>query len=293
MALRSRGTYVSSSRRSGWITGVSSLALQSERQCCMKTVCRSWIRSMSSRELVDDLPRRWPQVCGNRRGLPHQIHEPSLWCRFTARGMSPSARDPRSFRCRRARVLPDSHAVKLGDYSSLRRGSRDRMGPALRIHAPTRGARRYVPSREMLRPLVADARQSTRRRSRRPSRRSSRIERRRERRLEHLGWATIITTRSRSRRGYWSPSGSRPCRWAGSLHQVGLPWHWGPNGYTTGDAANELRTCRSIRTCTSRRSRRWPATSAPGRRPRGPALREFVRAYQERAGITDTTGTEM
>jgi hypothetical protein len=25
-----------------------------------------------------------------------------------------------------------------------------------------------------------------------------------------------------------------------TLHQVGLPWHWGPNGYTTGDAANEL-----------------------------------------------------
>ena len=24
------------------------------------------------------------------------------------------------------------------------------------------------------------------------------------------------------------------------LHQIGLPYHWGPNGYTTGDAANEL-----------------------------------------------------
>jgi formate dehydrogenase major subunit len=30
----------------------------------------------------------------------------------------------------------------------------------------------------------------------------------------------------------------------------------------------------------------------PGRRPRGPALRDLVRQYQQRAGITDKTGTE-
>ena len=29
----------------------------------------------------------------------------------------------------------------------------------------------------------------------------------------------------------------------------------------------------------------------PGRRPRGPALRELIREYQRRAGITDETGT--
>jgi formate dehydrogenase major subunit len=31
----------------------------------------------------------------------------------------------------------------------------------------------------------------------------------------------------------------------------------------------------------------------PGRRPRGPALRDLVRTYQQRAGITGETGTEM
>jgi formate dehydrogenase major subunit len=31
----------------------------------------------------------------------------------------------------------------------------------------------------------------------------------------------------------------------------------------------------------------------PGRRPRGAALRELVRSYQERAGITGETGTEV
>jgi formate dehydrogenase major subunit len=31
----------------------------------------------------------------------------------------------------------------------------------------------------------------------------------------------------------------------------------------------------------------------PGRRPRGPALRELVRSYRQRAGITSETGTEI
>jgi len=31
----------------------------------------------------------------------------------------------------------------------------------------------------------------------------------------------------------------------------------------------------------------------PGRRPRGPQLRELVRGYRERAGITDGTGMEV
>jgi len=31
----------------------------------------------------------------------------------------------------------------------------------------------------------------------------------------------------------------------------------------------------------------------PGRRPRGPALLDLVRRYQERAGITSETGTEV
>jgi formate dehydrogenase major subunit len=31
----------------------------------------------------------------------------------------------------------------------------------------------------------------------------------------------------------------------------------------------------------------------PGRRPRGPALRQLVRDYERRAGITGDTGTEV
>ena len=31
----------------------------------------------------------------------------------------------------------------------------------------------------------------------------------------------------------------------------------------------------------------------PGRRPRGPAVRDLVRSYRERAGITEETGTQV
>ena len=65
-----------------------------------------------------------------------------------------------------------------------------------------------------------------------------------------------------------------------TVHQIGLPYHWGPNGYATGDAANELTSpSRSTRTCTSRRSRHSPPTSgpdaAPGARPAAARLAEY------------------
>ena len=62
-----------------------------------------------------------------------------------------------------------------------------------------------------------------------------------ERALEHLGWATIITARNAIEARVLVTERIRPLSVQGrTLHQVGLPWHWEPNGYTTGDAANEL-----------------------------------------------------
>ena len=62
-----------------------------------------------------------------------------------------------------------------------------------------------------------------------------------ERGLEHMGWATIISARSAiearvmvtRRMPSLTVQGKR-------LHQIGLPYHWGRNGITTGDGANEL-----------------------------------------------------
>ena len=114
-----------------------------------------------------------------------------------------------------------------------------------------------------------------------------------ERGLEHMGWATIITARSAiearvmiTRRIKPLHAGGRP------VHQIGLPWHWGPNGLTTGDAANELSHLALDPNVHIQEVKAMAVDIQPGRRPRGPALRDLIRSYQERAGITDETGTQ-
>jgi formate dehydrogenase major subunit len=115
-----------------------------------------------------------------------------------------------------------------------------------------------------------------------------------ERGLEHLGWATIVTARAAIEARVLITERIRPLQVQGrTLHQVGLPWHWGPNGLTSGDAANELMHLSLDPNVHIQEDKAMACDIQPGRRPRGPALRELVRAYQERAGITDETGTEM
>ena len=68
-----------------------------------------------------------------------------------------------------------------------------------------------------------------------------------ERGLEHGGWATIVTARGRDR---GAGAGHRPDAAAArsqgrTVHQVGLPYHWGRNGLVTGDAANDLLSDRA------------------------------------------------
>jgi formate dehydrogenase major subunit len=114
-----------------------------------------------------------------------------------------------------------------------------------------------------------------------------------ERGLEHAGWATIVTARNAIEARVLVTGRIRPLRVAGRvLHQVGLPWHWGPNGLTTGDAANELAHLSLDPNVHIQEVKAMAVDIRPGRRPRGPALREFVRDYQRRAGITAETGTE-
>jgi formate dehydrogenase major subunit len=115
-----------------------------------------------------------------------------------------------------------------------------------------------------------------------------------ERALEHLGWATIITARNAIEARVLVTERIRPLTVQGrTLHQVGLPWHWGPNGLTAGDAANELAHLALDPNVHIQEVKAMACDIRPGRRPRGAALRDLVRAYQQRAGITDETGTEM
>jgi formate dehydrogenase major subunit len=63
----------------------------------------------------------------------------------------------------------------------------------------------------------------------------------RERGLEHGGWATIATARSEIEARVLVTARVAPIRANGRvMHQVGLPYHWGTRGLTTGDSANDL-----------------------------------------------------
>ena len=115
-----------------------------------------------------------------------------------------------------------------------------------------------------------------------------------ERGLEHMGWATIITARSAIEARVLVTKRMKPLTAGGRpLHQIGLPWHWGPNGLTTGDAANELSHLALDPNVHIQEVKAMAVDIQPGRRPRGPELRDLIRSYQQRAGITDETGTQV
>jgi formate dehydrogenase major subunit len=115
-----------------------------------------------------------------------------------------------------------------------------------------------------------------------------------ERGLIHLGWATIVTARNAiearvlvTERMVALPVQGR------TVHQIGLPYHWGPNGYSTGDAANELSSVTLDPNVHIQEVKAWTADIRPGRRPRGADRPRLVAEYRRRAGITTATGTEV
>ena len=115
-----------------------------------------------------------------------------------------------------------------------------------------------------------------------------------ERGLEHGGWATLVTARNAIEARVMVTSRIAPLTVAGrTVHQIGLPFHWGPNGYTQGDSANDLTSIALDPNIHIQEVKALTADIRPGRRPTGPARVDLVRAYQRRAGITPDTGTEI
>jgi formate dehydrogenase major subunit len=114
-----------------------------------------------------------------------------------------------------------------------------------------------------------------------------------ERELEHLGWATIVTARNAIEARVLVTDRMTPLTVQGrTLHQVGLPYHWGPNGYSTGDSANDLAAMSLDPNVHIQEVKALACDIRPGRRPRGPARTALVGDYQRRAGITEQTGME-
>ncbi len=115
-----------------------------------------------------------------------------------------------------------------------------------------------------------------------------------ERGLEHMGWATIVSARSAIEARVMVTRRMRSLTVQGKrLHQIGLPYHWGPNGISAGDSANDLAHLALDPNVHIQEVKALAVDIQPGRRPRGPALLALVRSYHERAGITDETGTEV
>ena len=115
-----------------------------------------------------------------------------------------------------------------------------------------------------------------------------------ERGLEHMGWATIVTARNAIEARVLVTDRIRPLEIDGTVvHQIGLPYHWGPNGYSVGDAANELASIALDPNVHIQEVKALTGDIRPGRRPRGPDRVALVEEYIRRAGITGSTGMEV
>jgi formate dehydrogenase major subunit len=115
-----------------------------------------------------------------------------------------------------------------------------------------------------------------------------------ERGLQHGGWATLVSARGAIEARVMVTDRIPPLRVQGAvLHQIGLPYHWGGNGLSTGDAANELTHMALDPNVHIMETKALACDIRPGRRPQGPARAELVAEYRSRAGITERTGLEV
>jgi formate dehydrogenase major subunit len=115
-----------------------------------------------------------------------------------------------------------------------------------------------------------------------------------ERGLEHLGWAHVITSRTAIEARVFVTDRMRPLRVQNRLvHQIWLPYHWGAQGLVTGDVVNDLLGVSLDPNVFIQESKVTTCDVRPGRRPRGPALLDYLDGYRRRAGLTVETGTKV
>jgi formate dehydrogenase major subunit len=101
-----------------------------------------------------------------------------------------------------------------------------------------------------------------------------------ERGLEHGGWATVVTARSAIECRVIVTDRIAPVEVEGrKVHQVGLPFHWGGKGRSTGDSANDLFPVALDPNVHIQEVKAASCDIRPGRRPRGRAVRDLVESY--------------
>jgi formate dehydrogenase major subunit len=76
----------------------------------------------------------------------------------------------------------------------------------------------------------------------------------------------------------------RPVRIDGRVHhQVGIPYHWGTRGLTTGGSGNDLTHMALDPNVHIQEVKAFTCDIRPGRRPKGAALPEHVAELREQA----------
>jgi formate dehydrogenase major subunit len=96
----------------------------------------------------------------------------------------------------------------------------------------------------------------------------------------------VVTSRSAVEARVLVTERIRPLRIDGrTVHQVGVPYHWGGTGVATGDSGNDLTGVVMDPNVQIQETKAATCDIVAGRRPRGKALVEFVEEYRTRAGV--------
>jgi formate dehydrogenase major subunit len=100
--------------------------------------------------------------------------------------------------------------------------------------------------------------------------------------LEHGDYATISTARGLVEARVLVTRRMRPLWVQGrTIHQVGLPYHWGYNGAVTGDVTNDLLAISEEPNVRIMETKALLCDIEPGRRAHGPAALEQHEAKLE------------
>ena len=115
-----------------------------------------------------------------------------------------------------------------------------------------------------------------------------------ERGLTHMDWAHVVTSRAAVDARVFVTERMRPLRVDDHVvHQIWMPYHWGGSGLIDGDVVNDLLGVVADPNVFIQESKVATCDIRPGRRPRGPALLQYLMDYRARAGITIATGTDL
>ncbi len=102
--------------------------------------------------------------------------------------------------------------------------------------------------------------------------------------LKHGEWATIVTARALVEARVMVTARMRPLRVNGrTVHQVGLPYHWGYRGQVTGDVVNDLLVISEEPNVRIMETKALVCNLLPGRRARGAEALQQLDSYLGKA----------